>query len=299
MTDLFPGFDTRRHTINGVELFARVGGNGPPLVCLHGYPQTHACWHRIAPRLAERFTLVLPDLRGYGRSEAPPGDPAHRTYAKETMARDIVSLMAALGHDRFHVMGHDRGARVAYRLALDTPSAVDRLVVLDILPTSEVWEAMRAAGARRSYHWAFLSQPAPLPETLIAGAPRYYIEATLASWVGSKSIETLDADAVADYLTLFDDPARIHAICEDYRAGATYDADRDRADRAAGRRIAAPTLLLWGRDYLGRGGTDPMAVWRNWCDRVDGADLPTGHFLVEEAPDAALGHILPFLSATD
>jgi len=297
LPDLVPGFATQRVTRDGVTLHARVGGGGPPLVCLHGYPQTHVCWHRVAPALAQHFTVVLADLRGYGASDSPPGDKGHEAYAKRTMAADIVVLMRALGHERFHVMGHDRGARVAYRLALDVPEAVDRLVINDVLPTIEVWDAMRAAQAQRSYHWSFLSQPYPLPETLIGGAPEFYIKSTLQSWTRDRTLNVFDAAALRHYTALGNDTARIHAMCEDYRAGATFDAAIDAHDRAHGRKITQPTFLVWGKHYLGQGGSDPLAVWRRWCDEIDGASVNSGHFQHEEAPDDLLACVLPFLLA--
>lgn len=299
--DLLPGFSDDRVPCNGLEFHTRVAGSGPPLVLLHGYPQTHACWHRIAPRLAATHTVVAMDLRGYGASSAPPGgggaDPDHRVYSKRAMARDVIGVMAALGHSRFAVMGHDRGARVAYRLALDEPAAVDRLVILDILPTYEQWNNMRWQSALKAYHWAFLAQPEPMPETLIAGAGRSYIDHTLASWTRDKTLACFDPSALAHYRALFADPARIHAICEDYRAGATCDRESDAVDRVAGRRIEAPTLLLWGSDYLGKGAVRPLDIWQSWCADVSGAEILSGHFLAEENPEATLAAVLAFLDA--
>jgi len=299
--DLFPGFATHRIVHDGVTLHARVGGSGPPLVLLHGYPQTHVCWHRVAPKLAETHTIVAMDLRGYGASSAPDGggatDAGHAVYSKRAMARDVVAVMAALGHARFAVMGHDRGARVAYRLALDSPEAITRLVLLDILPTVEQWDNMRWQSAMRAYHWAFLAQPAPLPETLIAGAPAYYVDHTLASWTRDGTLAALEPAALAHYRALLADPARAHAVCEDYRAGATYDREADAVDRAADRRITTPTLLLWGSDYLGRGAVNPLDIWRRWCTDVRGEAIVSGHFLVEENPEAVLAAVGSFLDA--
>lgn len=299
LSELYPRFATH-HFNNGVAtLHARTAGSGPPLVLLHGYPQTHVCWHRVAPRLAETHTVVAMDLRGYGASSAPDGgglaDPKHEVYSKRTMARDVIAVMAALGHDRFAVMGHDRGARVAYRLALDSPEAVTRLVLLDILPTIEQWDNMRWQSALRAYHWAFLAQPFPLPETLIAGAPTHYVEHTLASWTRDGTLAALEPAALAHYHALLAAPARVHAVCEDYRAGATYDREADAADRAAGRLITTPTLLLWGSDYLGKGAVNPLDVWRRWCTDLRGGEIVSGHFLAEENPDAVLAAVRPFL----
>jgi len=294
--DLFPGFASRNIAGPAGMLHVRVGGSGPPLLCLHGYPQTHVCWHRLAPDLVKARTLVLMDLRGYGASDAPPGDAGHIVYSKRAMAEDCLAVMAALGFSRFDVMGHDRGARVAYRLALDHPAAVGRLIVLDILPTAEVWERMATRSAFGSYHWSFLAQPHPMPETLIAGAPRAYVAHTLKSWTKAKSLDVFDPAALAAYETLLEDPARAHAVCEDYRAGYHVDRHIDAADREAGRKIAAPTLLLWGSDYLGKGAADPMTVWHMWAENLSGREIVSGHFQAEENAADTRAAILPFLS---
>ena len=295
MPDLFPGFTTHRLEVDGLTFHARSGGTGPALLCLHGYPQTHVCWHRIAPRLAQGHTVVLMDLRGYGQSSAPAGNPDHSQYSKRAMAKDCVAVMRALGHQRFHVMGHDRGGRVAYRLALDTPDAVDKLIVLDIIPTVEQWDVMDANRAIKSYHWQFLAQPAPLPETLIESSATFYLDQTLASWTMDKTLSAFDEQALSHYRALFADRERIHAVCEDYRAGATFDRTVDAEDRADGRRIAAPTLLLWGSDYLGKGAVNPLDVWKRWCDSVTGHAITSGHFLVEENPEDTTATIVAFL----
>ena len=267
LPDLYPGFAERRIETEGAEIFLRTGGSGPPLLLLHGYPQTHVCWHKVAPDLARHCTLVIADLRGYGASSAPPGDAEHTIYSKRAMAEDCLAVMRALGHERFMVAGHDRGARVAYRLALDHPEAVTALVPIDILPTAEVWRRVTAESAIGSYHWSFLAQPKPLPETLIAADPVYYAEHTLKSWTGPRDLSPFSADALAHYRALLEDPARIHAVCEDYRAGATIDRRLDEADLAAGRKIACPTFLIWATDYIGKRNPDPLAIWRAWCAR--------------------------------
>ena len=295
LPDLFPGFEAARLQTPAGEIFARIGGSGSPIVLLHGYPQTHVCWHRVAQELARWHTVIAMDLRGYGESSAPEPDPEHRTYSKRAMAEDVVAVMRALGHGRFSVVGHDRGARVAYRLALDTPHVLDRLIVLDILPTSEVWAQMNAQSALKAYHWSFLAQPAPLPETLIAADPAYYVEHTLRSWTRDKTLQCLATEALAHYRALLGRPERIRAVCEDYRAGATFDRAADEADRAAGRKITAPTLVLWGTDYVGRGTADPLDVWRAWCTDVRGEPVVSGHFLAEENPKATMAALLPFL----
>jgi haloacetate dehalogenase len=295
LPDLFPGFAVHRTTTSVGEIFARVGGSGPPLLCLHGYPQTHVCWHRLAPALAGGCTVIAMDLRGYGQSTAPPGDPEHTVYSKRSMAEDCIAVMQVLGYNRFMVMGHDRGARVAYRLALDHPEVVMRLIALDILPTSEVWARMTAESALSAYHWPFLAQPYPLPETLIAAAPKYYVEHTLRSWTKDRTLACFAPAALAHYRALLGAPERVHAVCEDYRAGATTDLMADSADREAGRKISCPTLVLWGTDYVGKGVAHPLEVWRAWCADLRGEQIESGHFLAEENPDATLAAVRPFL----
>jgi haloacetate dehalogenase len=297
LPDLFPGFDEHRILTDGAEIFVRIGGSGPPLLLLHGYPQTHVCWHRIAPELSRHVTLVLADLRGYGASSAPPGDAEHKTYSKRVMAEDCLAVMRALGHERFIVGGHDRGGRVAYRLALDHPGAVRALIPLDIMPTAEMWRRITAERAIGGYHWQFLAQPQPLPERLISHDAVYYLDHTLGSWTGPRDLSVFSAEALAHYRTLMQDPARVHAVCEDYRAGAGIDRRLDEEDLAAGRKIACPTFVVWGTEYLGRGGANPLEVWRSWCTDVDGVAVKSGHFLAEENPQATLAALLPFLTA--
>jgi len=297
IADLFPGFAEHRIKTDGAEIFVRTGGTGPALLLLHGYPQTHVTWHKIAPELARHVTLVLADLRGYGASSAPPGDAEHKTYSKRTMAEDCLAVMRALGHERFMVGGHDRGGRVAYRLALDHPKAVRALIPIDILPTAEVWRRMTAERAVSGYHWQFLAQPYPLPEALIGKDPVYYLEHTLKSWAGPRDLSPFSAEALAHYRALLKETTRLHAVCEDYRAGAGIDRQLDEADLAAGRKIACPTFVLWGSDYLGRGAANPLDVWRTWCTNVDGAVVKSGHFLAEENPQATLAALVPSLTA--
>lgn len=291
--DLFPGFERRFIEAQGLRLFVRIGGSGPPLLLLHGFPQTHAEWHRIAPKLAERFTVVAPDLRGYGDSDAPASQGG-ALYSKRVMAEDAASLMRALGFPRFRLAGHDRGGRVAYRLAFDHPRAVEALAVLDIAPTLEMWEGMDAARALQVYHWSFLAQPAPMPERLLERDPRAWIDHTLASWTATKSLACFDDRALARYRTFFAEPARIHACCEDYRAGATLDRTADAEDRAAGRRIGPPVLALWGGAGIPAQGASPLDVWRRWADDVRGRAIEAGHFLPEENPDATADALLCF-----
>lgn len=295
MPDLFLGFAERRIAVPGAEIFARVGGSGPPLLLLHGYPQTHHCWHRIATRLAERHTVVVADLRGYGASSVPEPDGNHAAYSKRQMAMDMVAVMDALGHGRFTVAGHDRGGRVAYRMALDHPAAVSRLLVLDIIMTAHVWRGMDWRIAIRSYHWPFLAQPHPLPETLIATDPQFYADHTIASWSLRKDLSAFHPGALAHYRALLADPLRVRAVCEDYRAGATIDRELDEVDLAGERRITCPLLALWGKAYVGSSAASPIDLWREIADDVRGEEIPAGHFLAEEAPEATLAAILAFL----
>jgi haloacetate dehalogenase len=292
--DFFPGFDEHRIVVGDVTLYARIGGAGPPLVLLHGYPQSHAMWRRVASRLAERFTTVIPDLRGYGASSIPASQKGEG-YSKRVMGVDIVALMQALGHQRFSLAGHDRGGRVGYRLALDHPERIESLAALDIIPTGEMWRGMDAARAMSVYHWMFLAQPEALPETLIGRAPREYIDHTLASWTAAKSLDCF-GEALDAYREAFADPARIHATCEDYRAGATIDRTADEADLAAGRKIAAPLLVLWGESGIPAAGTSPLDLWRRWASDVRGHRVAGGHFLPEEAPEATAKALLDFFT---
>jgi haloacetate dehalogenase len=251
-------------------------------------------WHKVAPDLARHCTLVIPDLRGYGGSSAPLGDEEHLTYSKRAMAEDGLIVMRELGHPRFMVAGHDRGGRVAYRLALDHPEAVTALVPVDIIPTAEVWRRTTAESALRGYHWQFLAQPFPLPETLIGKDPVYYLEHTLKSWTGSRDLTPFSPGAMAHYRAQVQDPARVHAFCEDYRAGAGIDRTLDEADFAAGRKIACPTLVLHSSSYL-KGS--PLEVWRAWCTNVGAAAVTSGHFLAEENPADTLAALVPFIEA--
>jgi haloacetate dehalogenase len=294
---MIPGFATRSVAVDDAEVRLEMGGSGPPLLLLHGYPQTHACWHRVAPSLAADFTVVCPDLRGYGGSRFTGTEtPDHAAFSKRAMARDQVAAMERLGFPRFAVAGHDRGGRVAYRLALDHPDRVSRLAVLDIVPSLDRFEQLNARNALAVYHWLFLAQPFDLPERLIAGDPDFYLDWTLRSWLGAGA--TIAPEAMAEYQSAFRNPAAIHAACEDYRAGAGLDCEHDRADRAAGRRISCPMLALWGdRRNLGAAASDTLATWRRWADHVEGAPIACGHFLPEEAPDAVAEALRRFFAA--
>lgn len=293
--DLFPGFESRTFTTEDAEIFARLGGSGPPLLLLHGYPQTHHAWSRVAPALAEHFSLVIADLRGYGQSSCPASDPEHKAYSKRTMGGDMFEVMSQLGHERFTVAGHDRGARVAYRMALDTQERLDKLVLLDILPTGVMWRNMNHGLAMSAYHWPFLAQPYPMPETLIGKAPEYYLDHTLASWALPKDLSVFEETALAHYRTLLADPDHLHACCEDYRAGESCDREVDEADMAAGRKITCPTLVLWGTDYVAKRAASPLEVWQAWCEDVRGDAIVSGHFLAEEAPEQVVERMVPFL----
>lgn len=295
---MFEGFATRELPTDRGVIHARIGGDGPPLLLLHGYPQTHLMWHAAAPRLAERFTVVATDLSGYGESFRPTPAPGHAPHSKRALALDQVQAMAALGHERFAVAGHDRGGRVAYRMALDHPERVSALAVLDIVPTAEVWARADAQLALGYWHWGFLAQPAPLPERLIAGDPDAYFDHHLRS-IGLGADRRRYPEAVMDaYRRQLDDPGAVEAICEDYRAGATIDRQLDEADRDDdGRRIACPVRCLWGR----RGALelfygDVLEVWRPWAPQVTGRGLETSHFLVEDEPDEVAADLTAFLS---
>ncbi|HKN00269.1 MAG TPA: alpha/beta hydrolase [Candidatus Binataceae bacterium] len=289
---MFEGFTSRRIKTSGAEIALMHGGSGSPLLLIHGYPQSHVIWHKVAPRLAERFTLVVPDLRGYGASSKPATDKEHLPYSKRAMALDMVEVMRALGFDRFDVAGHDRGARVTYRLALDHPDHVRRGAVLDIIPTLEQFERVDRFGARAIYHWYFLTQPAPFPENLIGKDPDYFLEHSLQSWRGLPGGFT--DEALAAYREAFRSPEVIHATCEDYRAGITCDCKFDEADRAAGRKIEAPVLALWGARGRPNRGAGILEVWKRWAADVRGEGLECGHFIPEEAADELAERLISF-----
>jgi haloacetate dehalogenase len=289
---MFEGFEQKRITTSGTVLAMVQGGRGAPLVLLHGYPQTHVIWHKVAPQLAEHFTLIIPDLRGYGASSKPATDERHLTYSKRAMALDIVELMRTLGFKQFGVAGHDRGGRVAYRLALDHPKYVQRIAVLDIVPTLEQFERLNRFSGRQAYHWYFLAQPAPFPETMIGHDPDFFLTHTLESWCGTAGAFT--SEAMAAYHAAFRDPAMIHATCEDYRAGIGVDCEFDEADRIAGRKIEAPLLALWGGRGRPNRGAGLLDIWKAWARDVCGEPLDCGHFIPEERPDELAAHMLSF-----
>ena len=293
---MIDGFTSRRIDTGEAEIHLAMGGAGPPLLLLHGYPQTHICWHLVAPILARRFTVICPDLRGYGESRGPATEaPDHAAYSKRAMASDQVAVMAALGFDRFAVAGHDRGGRVAYRLAFDHPGRVARLAVLDIIPTGEMIARMDAEKAYDAYHWFFLAQPYDLPERLIAADPDFYLERTIASWLGAGA--EIAPQAMERYRRAFRKSSVIHAACEDYRAGLDIDTELDRADQVAGRRIACPVLVLWGQRRAYRDSDDWLGTWRGWAAQVEGGPIACGHFLAEERPDEVAAALERFFGA--
>lgn len=291
--DLFPDFTRGRFKTTGADIHYVTAGTGAPLLLLHGYPQTHACWHRLAPQLARDYTVVCPDLRGYGDSSKPPGLPDHANYSKRAMAQDMVELMAGLGFGRFHLVGHDRGGRVSHRLAADHPERVHTLTVLDISPTLKMLERTDLAFATAYYHWFLMLQPPPLPEQLLQGNVPFNILGRVGR--AEPDLSKFDPAAVAEYVRCFADPAAIHASCEDYRAAGTIDMEHDRADRAAGRKLPMPVLALWGAEAVVARMFDCLADWREVAEDVSGRALPCGHFVPEEAPDETLAEITRFL----
>jgi len=286
---MFDGFALDRIDVGEATLRVRHGGSGPPVLLLHGHPRTHTTWHRVAPRLAHEFTVVCPDLRGYGESSAPPTTPDHEPYSKRAMARDCVKLMRTLGHDRFAVAGHDRGAYVATRTALDHPDAVERLVVLDAVPIGEALARADARFAAAWWHWFFLGQTAKPAERVISADPD--------AWYRPDR-DRMGEENHADYRRAIHDPETVHAMCEDYRAGLGIDREHDDADRRAGRRIACPVLVVWAvhddmEDLYG----DPLAVWEAWAGDLRGARIDCGHHMAEEEPERLAAELRAFLGA--
>lgn len=294
MDGFFDGFALRHAQAGDITLRLRIGGSGPPLLLLHGNPQTHAMWHRVAPALARRFTVIAPDLRGYGGSGKPPVTPDARHYSKRAMAADMLALMQGLGFPRFAVASHDRGARVAHRLALDAPDSVERLAVMDIVPTLHHFETADTRFALGYWHWFFLAQPHPGPEGMIRADIEHWFRFQTSR--EPKDDGFFHPEARADYLAALNAPGTIEAICEDYRAAAGLDLEHDRESRAEGRRIACPLLVLWGeKGKIGR-WYEPLSVWRGYAEGpVSGGPVPSGHYLPEEAPEEVLAALLPFL----
>ncbi len=287
---MFQKFEQRRIQSSSAEINLRIGGEGPPLLLLHGYPETHVMWAKVADELAECFTVVCSDLRGYGDSSKPESDGRHNAYSKRAMALDQVEVMEALGFPRFSVAGHDRGARVTHRMALDHPDRIERCAVIDIAPTLTMYENTDMAFARGYYHWFFLIQPADLPERMIGADPTYFLRWTLESWGADKDFYT--DEAFAEYSRCFQDPSCLHATCEDYRAGASVDLEHDRADLE--RKIEAPLLVLWGDKGLVGRTYDVLEVWREKARHVEGHAVASGHFVPEEAPGETLAALKDF-----
>lgn len=281
------------------EIHVAQAGHGPPVLFLHGFPETQQMWDRIVARLADRQTCVCADLRGYGASGKPASTPDHRPYSKRTMARDMVLVMAELGFERFAVVGHDRGGRVAYRLALDHPERIDRVAVLDVVPTAEAFERADARFAMAFWPWSLLAQPAPLPERLLGGDPEAVVEHALREWGTDRA--AFPAETVEAYARALRDPAAIRGICEEYRAAATLDLEQDRVDLKAGRQISCPMLVLWASGgpldtwYVAAGG--PLGIWRRWAPGADGRPLSGGHFFPESNPVETAAALDAFLTA--
>jgi haloacetate dehalogenase len=292
MSDFFPGFARRRIATSGAEINLVTGGSGPPLLLLHGYPQTHLMWRKLAPRLAAEFTIVIPDLRGYGDSGKPPAGTDCANYAKRALAQDQIETMAALGFERFSVAGHDRGARVAHRLARDHAGRVERLALLDIVPTLHRFETIDQKAATASWHWFFLIQPGGLPERLIGNDAEFYLRHSLGALLREGALEPA---AFAEYLRCFKNAETIRATCDEYRAGASIDLAHDRADR--GRRLAMPLLVLWGQRSAQGSGYDMLSVWRDHAENVRGQPIDSGHFLPEEAPEPTYAALRDFFAA--
>jgi haloacetate dehalogenase len=287
--EFFPGF--RRQTIetSGTSIHVVTGGNGPPLLLLHGFPQTHILWRKVAPDLAKSYTLIMPDLRGYGDSGKPPAGDNHVNYSKRSMARDQVEVMDQLGFRQFGLVSHDRGSRVAHRLVLDHPDRVSKLVLMDICPTHHMYKTADKEMASAYFHFFFFIQPAPFPETLIGRS----VDETLTFFMGSVMPNGIDQEAYAEYRRCFSDPATIHAACEDYRAAASIDLEHDEADMD--QKIACPLLVLWGAKGLVGRKYDALSIWGERATLVSGKALPGGHWLPEECPKEMLAEIVPFL----
>jgi haloacetate dehalogenase len=287
----FPGFESIRIKTAGAEINGVKGGSGPPVLLLQGWPQTHVEWRHVAPKLAERFTVVATDLRGYGDSSKPQTNREHEPYSKRAMAQDQVEVMRALGYSQFAVIGHDRGGRVAHRMALDHAQAVTRVALLDIVPTLHVYSTVTKELATAYFHWFFLIQPAPIPETLLGNNAEFFLRSVpFRGLIPARLAE----DAFAEYLRCFRDPATVHAMCEDYRAGATIDLVHDRAD--LNRQVACPALILWGERGAMAALYDVLATWKERASQVYGKALPGGHWLPEECPEPLTQELLAFLA---
>ena len=291
---LLRGFTPQDITVNGVTIHVARGGNrnGPPLLLLHGHPQTHAIWHRVVPQLSQRFQIIAADLRGYGESSKPAGLPDHANYSKREMARDQVEVMRTFGFERFYLCAHDRGARVGHRLCLDHPEAVAKAVFLDIAPTLAMYEQTDMAFAQAYWHWFFLIQPHPLPEHLLEADPEFYVRRVMSR--SAKGIELFAPEALAEYIRCAALPGTVHAMCEDYRASAGIDLEHDRADLAAGRKVECALRVFWGANGVIERCFRPLEIWREYAREVDGRALPCGHYIPEEVPDLLSAELLAF-----
>jgi haloacetate dehalogenase len=289
---MFPNYDVRTCSVNGTTIHYRIGGKGPALLLLHGHPQTHVMWHKVADELARSFTVVASDLRGYGDSDKPPPSETNDAYSNRSMARDQNELMRGLGFQQFAVLAHDRGARVAHRLAMDFPGAASNMILLDIAPTLAMYEQTSLAFAKAYWHWFFLIRPAPLPETLIRADPEQYLRSVMGS--RSAGMTPFTSDAFGEYLRCLKQPGAATGICEDYRASASIDLEHDRADTDAGKQIDCPLLVLWGEDGIVGQCFDPLKEWRRVATNVRGEALPSGHYIAEEVPELLLERVLKF-----
>jgi haloacetate dehalogenase len=292
LAPMLTGFESHTVRRDGVALHTRIGGKGPPLLLLHGHPQTMTMWHRVAPELAERFTLVMMDLRGYGDSQRPTPDASHAAHSKREMALDAVAVMAYHGFHRFDVLAHDRGARVGHRLGVDHPGVVRRALLLDIAPTLAMYQQTGEAFARAYWHWFFLIQPPPLPEMLIDAGPARYVRSVMGS--RHAGLAAFDPGALAEYERCAGLPGTAASICEDYRASATIDLEHDRADVAAGRMFTAPLRVLWGEHGTVARCFDVISLWRERASRVTGDSLPCGHYIAEEVPERLIAEAVSF-----
>ncbi|KFC51180.1 alpha/beta hydrolase [Halomonas sp. SUBG004] len=290
---MFEHFEKQTRRVNGVEIAYRVGGSGPALLLLHGHPQTHVIWHKVVDTLAQHFTVIAADLRGYGDSSKPDDDPEHLNYAKRTMAADMAELMSALGFERFKVLAHDRGARVAHRLGVDHAERVERMVLLDIAPTLAMYRGTNEAFARSYWHWFFLIRPQPLPEMLIQADPAQYLQSVMGA--RSAGMAPFAPAALAEYERCLALPGTATGICGDYRASATIDLEHDQADIDAGVKLSCPINVMWGAEGAIEACFDALAEWRKVATQVEGKALPCGHYIAEEAPDLLLEEALSFL----
>jgi haloacetate dehalogenase len=295
LADLFPGFAS--HWVSSPEgkIFARSKGEGAPVILLHGFPQTHVMWHKIAPQLAKHFKVICMDLRGYGWSSAPKPDAANEIYSKRAMGEDVIAVLDHFGLVQAHVVGHDRGGRVAYRLALNHPGRVSKLAVVDIVPTLAMWELIEQPNSTVAPHWKTLARPSPIPENEIKANPTAMVKTTIAGWTKSKDLKSFDAQALNHYCTAANDPTRISAMCADYRAGATVDRAADVTDLKAGKKINAPSLAIWGSVGIPSASPDPLALWRPYAPDIKGTALAGGHFLPEENAADTTEALLNFL----